>query len=290
MPSSKHTLLIVEDDQALADMLKAYFTMQGFDVLTSAWGEKGVRLAQENQPALVLLDVRLPDIDGFEVCERLQASHVTRRIPVIFLTERSERVDKLRGLGLGVIDYITKPFDIQEVRLRVRNVIRRSEEASSEHPVTGLPEGKSVEAALGDLLESSAPWTLLVARLGGLKTFRELYGFVASDDVLRVTAVALHKAATEVAAEEGFCGHLHDDVFAIVLPPSKVNPVFDLIDRRLVSVLSYFYPSSNRGDKAAGTDRLRLYFTTLTADDGPFPDGYALKIAALENKAPSTAP
>jgi len=139
--AEKQSILIVEDDLDLAEMLNAYFRVQGYDVLTAAWGEDAVRISQENTPDIVLLDIRLPDIDGYEVCRRMRTQRRTENLPIIFLTERRDRIDKLQGLELGVVDYITKPFDIQELRLRVRNALRRASLESLVNPVTGLPEG-----------------------------------------------------------------------------------------------------------------------------------------------------
>src|SRR5512142_2768175 len=91
MGETKPTILIVEDDLDISDMLNAYFRVQEYEVLTVNWGEGGVRAAQTSDPDLVILDIRLPDIDGFEVARRLRASRKTQELPIIFLTERRER-------------------------------------------------------------------------------------------------------------------------------------------------------------------------------------------------------
>ncbi|NJC94836.1 MAG: response regulator transcription factor, partial [Anaerolineae bacterium] len=120
MPEAKPKILIVEDDLDIAEMLNAYFRVQGYDVFTVNWGEDGVRAAQTISPDLIILDIRLPDIDGFEVARRLRDDRRTQEIPIIFLTEKRERTDRLQGFEVGADDYITKPFGVQELRLRVR--------------------------------------------------------------------------------------------------------------------------------------------------------------------------
>ena len=102
----KPRILIVEDDHDLAEMLSAYFRVQNYDVATAAWGQEAVRLSQEQPFDLIVLDIRLPDIDGYEVCRQVRARRQTQDMPIIFLTERSERANKLLGLELGVVDYI----------------------------------------------------------------------------------------------------------------------------------------------------------------------------------------
>ncbi|MCC6146571.1 MAG: response regulator, partial [Anaerolineaceae bacterium] len=133
----KATLLIVEDDLDIADMLNAYFRAHGYEVLTVNWGEDGVEACQANPFDLVILDIRLPDIDGFEVARRLRTHRRTKHVPIIFLTEKRERSARLQGLELQADDYITKPFDVQELRLRVQNSLERGRRAPLTNPVTG---------------------------------------------------------------------------------------------------------------------------------------------------------
>ncbi len=107
--------------------------------------------AVRRRPDLTILDIRLPDIDGYEVARRLRSNRRTEDIPIIFLTEKRNRVDRLQGLEIGADDYITKPFDIQELRLRVRNALRRSSHGALNNPVTNLPEGGLVDERLREL-------------------------------------------------------------------------------------------------------------------------------------------
>ncbi|NDJ53774.1 MAG: response regulator transcription factor, partial [Chloroflexi bacterium] len=181
MATNKAKILIVEDDLDLSEMLKAYFNVQGYEVIVSAWGEPAVELAGEMIPDLAILDIHLPDIDGYEVFNRLRASHKTRNIPVIFLTERRDRDDRLLGLELGVVDYITKPFDIQELRLRVRNTLHRVTVTTAENPVTTLPEGEPVDEELRLLIEGERDQDdIIIAELRGLDSFRDHYGYMAA--------------------------------------------------------------------------------------------------------------
>src|SRR5689334_7718229 len=118
-------LLVVEDDPDISAMMKIYFTGQGYDVSTAMRGNDAIDLTRKNMPQLIVLDIMLPDIDGYTVCRELRSTTRTSHIPIIFLTQKDERSDKITGLELGADDYITKPFDIDELRLRVRNSIER---------------------------------------------------------------------------------------------------------------------------------------------------------------------
>ena len=277
-------MLIVEDDLALADMLSAFFNAQGYRVLATAWGEQATRLASQEQPDLILLDIRLPDIDGFEVCRRLGECHRTRYIPVIFLTERRERMDRLQGLQMGVLDYITKPFDMQELRLRVRNILDRVAQAQNENPITGLPEGGSTTDVLEQTLrEPQSDWGILIAAVRGLGAFRESYGFVAGDNVLQVISLTLSRAVDEIAGERGFCGHLEQNTLVLIVPGADLDALRERITERLSGTLDLFYPLNNRDSRVAGPDRLALALGCVTPRDGPFASVDSLKKRLLES-------
>jgi len=241
----KSTILIVEDDLDIADMLNAYFRVQGYEVMTVNWGEDGVRACTTNAPDLVILDIRLPDIDGFEVARRLRANRKTREIPIIFLTEKRERGDRLKGLELQADDYITKPFDIQELRLRVRNALQRSRQGSLTNPVTGMPEGNLVDEAISLGLETQDA-ALMVVSLKNLNRFREVYGFVASDDLLRAVSLMVRDAVRDLGTIEDFVGHLTPSDFLIVTRQSQVPALHDRIRKRLEQSFDYFYSDQDR--------------------------------------------
>jgi DNA-binding response OmpR family regulator len=275
----QQSILIVEDDANLAEMLCAYFNVQGYGTFSTAWGEASLSLAAEQRPDLILLDIHLPDIDGFTVCSRLREGHLTRSIPVIFLTEVKGRPEKLHGLELGVVDYITKPFDVQELLLRARNILRRAASTGQENPVTGLPEGEAVDSILQTALQAGSPEVgIVTVSLFGLEVFRDMYGFVASDDVLRVAGLSITSAALEVGGADTICGHLDEHTFLVVLPAARTIAFTDRINRRLSNSLDYFYPGDNRGTMAHTTDRLRLWTAALhPAFDGPFESVEALR-------------
>ncbi len=239
----KHTLLIVEDDPDTSEMLRVYFEAQGYRIMTAANGAEALNQCQAELPDLVLLDVRLPDIDGFEVGQQLQEDVRTSRLPVIFVTERRGRDDRIVGLKLGAIDYITKPFDVQELRLRVRNALRRA--GSQNNPITGLPGEKLTSDRLSLMLEREG-WSALSVNIHGLGKFNEIYGFVARDDVLRAIALTLTSAVDELGSIDDFVGHPAENQFIIITIPNKVDQLKKHIEDRLNQAMTYFYPIHDR--------------------------------------------
>ena len=261
-------ILIVEDQPNTAEMLTSYFKAQGYEVTAVGWGKDAVAFIEQTIPDLVMLDIRLPDIDGYEVCRQLRAHRRTEQVPVIFLTERRERGDRLMGLKLGAVDYITKPFDVQELRLRVRNALRRANLEHLSNPITGLPAASLADERLRELL-TSANWAVLTVGVHGLKEFCEAYGFVARDDVVRAVGLMLTHVAEEVHAAGAFVGHLDDTDFFVVIPPGKVKQAQRALKARLQEARAYFYPCTDweagQGDADKSPPQMEIVIGVLTS-------------------------
>lgn len=283
MTEAKQRILIVEDDLDVAEMLNAYFRVQGYEVQTVNWGEDGVRACMSFHPDLVILDIRLPDIDGFEVARRLREDRRTRNVPIIFLTEKRERADRLQGLSLGADDYITKPFDVQELRLRVRNALRRMSQGSLNNPVSGLPEGPLVDERLKEVLNDPA-WSVLLISLENLALFREAYGFVAADDVLRAVSLMLTNVLREAGTPDDFLGHLSATDFIIVTPAARLEATKNLIRPRLEQSLDFFYPIRDREAMAGHPNRLSVKVAAIPSLHGQYRDIDDLKQDLLRLK------
>lgn len=276
MSEEKPTLLIVEDDLDIAEMLNAYFRVQGYDVLTVNWGEDGVRACQSNHPDLVILDIRLPDIDGYEVTRRLRNNRRTQEIPIIFLTEKRDREDRLKGLALKADDYITKPFDIQELRLRVRNALRRSGQGALTNTVTGLPEGNLVDERLTKCL-NNRNWAILALTLTNLEPFRETYGFVAADDLMRAVALMLKDAVREIGSPRDFIGQFAPTTFLMVVDPDNLSTYKERVSKRLEQSLDYFYQEKDRNTPLFREHKLGIHLVEVLPTQEPPANLDALK-------------
>lgn len=269
--AEQNTIFVVDDDIELTEMLDAFFSGQGYAVSTEEWGETAVKRIQEELPDVVLLDIHLPDIDGYEICRRLRQARRTRHLPIIFLTERRERSDRLAGLELGAVDYITKPFDIQELRLRVRNALRRSRLQALHNPITRLPEGLLVKEQLEAFLQRS-DWGIVFASVRGLDAFRDHYGFVAADDVLRAVGLMIGNVLQEDDGAEPFVGHSDVQDFIVLTRAQDCQRLADRCRERLEPAIQYFYPASSRSEveDLPESERLSVQIACLSAQDGPF--------------------
>lgn len=236
----KHRILIVEDDSDISNMLRIYFSGQGYDVDIAPRGSDALDKTRQGLPHLIVLDIMLPDIDGYEVCRRLRTNTRTSHIPVIFLTQKDERSDKLHGLELGADDYITKPFDIEELKLRVQRAIERAEMQNLTDPRSGLPAGRLIEEELRRIIRRDG-WALMDVRINHFDPFKEVYGFVAGDDVIRFTTMMMNEVIDEFGTPDDFIGHAGGDNFIIITNESNAAAVRDRIKERYRNeVLSHY--------------------------------------------------
>src|SRR5512147_2706184 len=167
----KGRILVVEDDFDISNMLRIYFTGQGYDVQVAPRGGDALTLTRKQLPQLIVLDIMLPDMNGYDVCRELRSTTRTSHIPIIFLTQKDERADKIIGLELGADDYITKPFDIEELKLRVRNAIERQDREKSMDPRSGLPSSKLIEEQLRELMRTNDTWYYLDIKMNQFDAF-----------------------------------------------------------------------------------------------------------------------
>ncbi len=278
---SNGRILVVEDDPDISKMLKIYFSSQGYDVLAELRGRPAIDTCAQKMPNVVILDINLPDIDGYTVCRELRGSLRTKHIPIIFLTQKDERSDKIKGLELGADDYITKPFDIEELKLRVQGAIRRATYENLTNPTTSLPSGKLIEEHLKSI-KSREDWTLLYIGIKDMDAFKEIQGIVALDDVLRFLATIITEAVEKHGTLNDFIGHAGSNDFLLVTRPDLAPVLCREITRRFAEEVQVFYPFTARQEgKVVYTDGhgsvkeapfMSLSVAALSGSEGPFAD------------------
>jgi DNA-binding response OmpR family regulator len=260
-----HKILIIEDDFDISEMLETFFIQQGYAVTSSHWGEDGIRSATEKRPDLIILDIRLPDIDGYEVARRLKSERATSDIPIIYLTERRDRADRLKGLELGADDYITKPFDMAELKLRVKNVISRYQPQVLTNALTGLPDGKLVIERIeaGRRVEN----TFVVFNIQNLPAFRQLCGDDFADDVVKNSSTLIRNALRDANILEGFLGHITPTGFVIIFRSTEAEQFYSRLVHRLEMAMDFFYPPSiDRADIVPETKLSLTHSFTFSKD------------------------
>jgi DNA-binding response OmpR family regulator len=288
---SKGRILVIEDDFDIANMLRIYFAGMMYETHIAHRGSEGLTLAHRQLPDLIILDIVLPDMDGYAVCRELRTATRTSHVPIIFLTQKDERSYRIAGLELGADDYITKPFDIEELRLRVQNTIVRSQRENLTDPRSGLPAGRLIEERLRHILRKDG-WALVDCHINHFEAFREVSGFVAADDVLHFTALLIGEVLDALGTGDDFIGHAATDSFIVITAAEAAPAIGRELKRRFAQeiLVHYGYADRERGgllvQAADGTQKqvplMALAVGIVTASDRKFADIRQITEAAAE--------
>jgi DNA-binding response OmpR family regulator len=205
-------ILVADDDLVLCMLLRETLRDAGYDVLVAHDGDELVRMAQEQSPDLLLVDLMMPLMDGFEAIRQLRNDTRTAHLPMIILTARGDSSEVVTGFDSGADDYIIKPYDIDVLLARIRGHLRRAAQLPVRNPLTGLPGNVLLQAELEHHLIQNQGFDLLYIDLDNFKAFNDAYGFARGDRAIHLLAHVL----SEVAPKEDFLGHIGGDDFAII--------------------------------------------------------------------------
>lgn len=250
---SEPRLLIVEDNAELAEMLVLFFGARGLKVMVAPDGETARQLIGEALPSLVLLDVGLPDIDGYDLFRLFRTSARTRHIPVIFLTRRNRKSDRVEGLTLGADDYVSKPFDLEELYLRVQNAVARARRDHLTDARTGLPTGQVVREAV-QAARTRADRAVRALCLEHAAEFTDFYGALAGADLVRYAALLLNDVLNTAGAADDFLGQAGDDCFVVITAAEQAEAVTHMARQRFAAEVLQHY---GLGEAIEGAVRVR---------------------------------
>jgi diguanylate cyclase (GGDEF)-like protein len=232
-------VLVVDDDPDVARFVEVNLRSAGYNVTVASNGEEAMERALELRPDLVLLDVMMPKMDGFEVAQRLRRDSRTSSSSIIMLTAKALSSDKVLGLSSGADDYIIKPFDPVELLARVKGTLRRAREMRALSPLTGLPGNIRVQEEIRRRVAEDEPFSLLYADLDFFKPYNDHYGFVRGDRAIQGLARLINDVVHDMAGPQGFVGHVGGDDFIIIVPPD----MGELVAKSLVERFDEFSPS-----------------------------------------------
>ncbi len=246
------TVLIVDDAPAniylLMEILKSDYA-----TIPATSGEAALEKIEGGlRPDLILLDIMMPGIDGYETCRRLKADKKTRDIPVIFISAATESMRDAKAFEVGAADYVSKPFEAATVKVRVRHQIKLRrviqelkklyQVAKDSNPVTGLPGNNSIRKAIELAVKEGAYCYIVYADLDNFKTYNDTYGFAKGDEIIHYTASLLQDSLAVHAPDSSFLGHIGGDDFVLLLPENglekTVHFVIQQFDRKIPSFYS----------------------------------------------------
>jgi PleD family two-component response regulator len=239
-------ILFIDDEPEILKAVKFYLEDEDFEVHIAEEGNKAVELAESVQPDLIILDVMMPVMDGIQVCRQLRSRTRTRLIPIIFLTARETVEDKIKGLEAGGVDYITKPFNNQELIARIKAHIRRSEEELSSHPVTGLPGAHTVEKEVNKRLQEGMLFSTVFVGIDHFREFREAYGVSRGDRLLLFLAGLLEDVTSGFSENDCFLGQQSYEEFCFLCPTDDVRSLCEWLIERFEEDRQDYYMEQHR--------------------------------------------
>ncbi len=240
------SILVVDDDPFIARLLEIELRAAGYEVRVASDGETALELARERCPELVLADVMMPNMDGFELTRRLRQDSRTASAAVIMLTARGLSADKLEGFAVGADDYIVKPFDTPELLARIRGALRRSRQMRAQSPLTGLPGNVRIAEEIQGRIEAGGTFAVLYVDLDHFKAYNDHYGFTRGDEVIRTTGRLLQDATFELAGADGFVGHVGGDDFVVVCDAALAQALAERIVERFDACIGDLHDPADR--------------------------------------------
>ena len=252
-------ILIVDDDPDIRDVLKLTLSEENYEILEAADGEEALRVIRSIQPDLILLDYKIPKVDGREVCRRIKKDLLLRHLPIIMVTGKGDISDKVGGIDAGADDYVVKPFEPKELLARIRMILRHTERDLEANPLTRLPGNVSILQELSKRIENKSLFAVCYLDLDKFKSYNDKYGFEHGDEVIRETARLLIRVTQELGNRDDFVGHIGGDDFVVVTTMDKADALcqkFILDFENLV--LSFYNEKDGKNGYILGKDRQGL--------------------------------
>lgn len=264
-------ILVVDDEPTIVELIRDTLSSEGYETVGALTGEEALQIMERSAPDLVILDLMLPGMDGYEVSRQMQRDPRLSQVPVIMLTALSGTKDMVAGYEKGADDYIAKPFDADELVVRVRAQLQHltHEQTSS---LTGLPGDKSVEEAIARKAnEADQPWSIIYVDIDNFREYNEAYSFLEGDEVIRLAGKVIEESVQRHGNPGDFVGHIGGDDFAVITSPNKVKPVAEAASEAFKASVPRYYSPTDRQQgyivavDHAGTQK-RVPLATLSFD------------------------
>jgi diguanylate cyclase (GGDEF)-like protein len=239
-------ILVVDDEPSLQEMLKDILSLADFNVVTANDGEEGLKMVYETSPDLIILDCSMPKLDGYEMLERMRQDPVLLHKPVIMLSVKNSEYDEIKGLKLGVDDYITKPFKATLLLARVKAILERKEQSVNANPLTLLSGNETIKLEAEKRIASGIPFAMLYIDINSFKSFNDKYGFDRGDEVIKATANILLRSSRECGRKGDFIGHIGGDDFIIITAADNCEQMANKIIENFDKSIPEYYDEADR--------------------------------------------
>jgi PleD family two-component response regulator len=239
----KTVILVADDEDSMVSMLREALLSVRYEVVVAHNGEEAIEKLRKSPPDLVLLDVQMPKMNGYDVCRQIKSDVFLRHIPVMLLTAQAGTNNKVTGLEQGADDYLTKPFEMDELMARIRTLLRRTRLGLEANPLTRLPGNVTIENEILSRIQKNTPFAVLYLDLNSFKAYNDIYGFAKGDDAIRETARVI---LTQSDTVQGFVGHIGGDDFIVITGPSEAEGLCQKIIKAFDEKSPDFYTPEDR--------------------------------------------
>jgi diguanylate cyclase (GGDEF)-like protein len=239
-------VLIADDQTELLYLMKEMIEAAGFEVFTANDGAEALTAVFENNPDIIVLDYNMPRKDGLEVAEDLKNNPLFAHIPIIIVTGAGDKKTKMKGLGMGIDDYLIKPVDTEELIARIRMILKRNKQVLDTNPLSKLPGNPSIQARVEREIQKGHEFAVLYLDLNNFKAYNDTYGFEAGDRVLKATANLLVKLTIQNENSEDFIGHIGGDDYIVVTDYARSEELAKRIVTAFDEIAPSFYSKADR--------------------------------------------
>ena len=239
-------ILVVDDDPDIRDILKLTLSEENYEIFEACDGEEALKIVNSKPLDLVLLDYKVPKVDGRQVCRLIKKDLLLRHLPVIMVTGKGDISDKVNGIDAGADDYVVKPFEPKELLARIRMILRRTERDLEANPLTRLPGNVSILNELQRRIENKSLFSVCYVDLNKFKAYNDKYGFEHGDEVIRETARILIRSVQQWGNSDDFIGHIGGDDFVIVTMPKSVDTLCKKIIESFDATVPAFYSEKDK--------------------------------------------
>ena len=244
-------ILIADDEEDIVEVIKDTLETKGFQVVAAYDGEEAVKKVYEESPDLLILDVKMPKMDGYEVVKNLKEDAIHSHLPIIMLTAKGQMKDKIDGFGAGIDDYMTKPFNSFELVARIESILRRAVQDMEANPLTKFPGNIAIANELKKKIikQDEEKFAVFYLDINNFKAFNDKYGFEKGDKAIVLTSNIIFKVIREMGDSHDFLGHIGGDDFIGIIRPEKI----DVICARVIKIFDELIPSLyNAEDRKRG--------------------------------------
>ncbi len=244
--SLKGRVLLIDDSETIRAVIGNQLRAAGYDPLFASSALEALHVLESQTPSAILLDINLPDLDGYTVCRRIKRDPRTYHIPVLVLTSMSGTESELAAIEAGADDFIPKPPQPRVLEARLQMHIKRSERERSSNPLTGLPGNVLIEQRLAERFTSGRPMCLAYIDLDDFKAYNDHYGYQRGDGVILLAGGIIISAVDAAGGAGDFVGHIGGDDFVVLTEPECIPLIAARVTKMFDEAIGEFYDDETR--------------------------------------------